>query len=59
MNTQKIEVEPPTKGKAIQFAPDTMDEYKLIAEAAALSKRSLAGYCLFHSLKAAKADLNK
>ena len=42
------------KGNAIQFVPDTMKEWNEIRKAADKQKRSLASFCLFSSLEAAR-----
>lgn len=42
------------KGNAIQFVPDTMKEWNEIKRAADKQKRSLASFCLFSSLEAAR-----
>lgn len=42
------------KGNAIQFVPDTMKEWNEIKKAADKQKRSLASFCLFSSLEAAR-----
>ena len=43
-----------SKGKAIQLVPDTEKEYDEIKNAAEHEKRSLAAFCLYHSLEAAR-----
>ena len=42
------------KGNAIQFVPDTMDEWEEIKRAADGQKRSLASFCLISSLESAR-----
>lgn len=45
---------PVEKGNAIQFVPDTMTEWDEIKKAADSQKRSIASFCLYNSLEAAR-----
>ncbi len=47
-----------SRRKAIQIVPNSEEEYEEIRKAAEREMRSLASYCLYHSLTAARETNN-
>lgn len=47
-----------SRRKAIQIVPNSEEEYEEIRKAAEREMRSLASYCLYHSLTAARENNN-
>lgn len=54
MLDEKTAIKQDEKAPAIQFVPDSIDEYTEIKKAADKTKRSLANFCLRYSLESAQ-----